>query len=540
MLDDAKLQIGLILENGLEENWVNELLSKLLTKCDIKILINVNSRMKSEIRLSSYFYRKFLIYDYQRHSKHIKNDALKTERYYERLETIADMTMYAKSVDGSIFMDDAVTQAISSAKLDILLNLSPLIFPEKDVNSLIRYGVWSWFIGHSDLPLIGEISRRSSVFELGWRICIHDKKYRYRSFNHTRMDSIYLNQNTSYWKLIAMALRCIDNIVQSESHFFSTIDEDDETMLPRKTPVIAVIFFVIQWFLLKINHRMINTVSYEKWMLAVADRKENSYDFTGLDSFLVLESAKGHVLADPFLFEKNNKLYIFFEEIAANSPKGMISCAMLSDRGLENSKVILKTNYHLSYPFVFDYEGSVFMIPESSENGTIDLYRAVNFPDEWVLDQHLMTDVRAVDTTIYYHDQLFWMFTTMASFGADLYSELFLFYSDSIRGPWHPHPKNPVISDVRVARPAGRIYERNGVLIRPGQDCSKSYGYQIMLNQIDVLSKEDYREHIVGTMGPGWRKLNLATHTLSFSQKYVMVDVRRRIWRISKFFNNLK
>ena len=61
-------------------------------------------------------------------------------------------------------------------------------------------------------------------------------------------------------------------------------------------------------------------------------------------------------------------------------------------------------------------------------------------------------------------------------------------------GEWEPHPMNPVVSDVRRARPAGRVFSQDGHLIRPAQDCSRSYGGRLVFNRVEALSPIEYRE----------------------------------------------
>lgn len=51
------------------------------------------------------------------------------------------------------------------------------------------------------------------------------------------------------------------------------------------------------------------------------------------------------------------------------------------------------------------------------------------------------------------------------------YHERFLFFADSLTGEWTPHPTNSVVSDVRRSIPAGKLFEQEGKLMRPAQDC---------------------------------------------------------------------
>jgi hypothetical protein len=98
-----------------------------------------------------------------------------------------------------------------------------------------------------------------------------------------------------------------------------------------------------------------------------------------------------------------------------------------------------------------------------------------------------------------------------------------------VRGPWEPHPRNPVVSDVRRARPAGRPFrDESRGLIRPSQDCSGLYGSAVVFNRIEELSETGYRETPIGRLEPGWRHANLGTHTYSASETWEAVD--GRIW----------
>ena len=109
--------------------------------------------------------------------------------------------------------------------------------------------------------------------------------------------------------------------------------------------------------------------------------------------------------------------------------------------------------------------------------------------------------------------------------------ELYLFFADAPEGEWQPHPRNPVVSDVRRARPAGRVFARDGELIRPSQDCSIRYGGAVMFNRIVQLTPTDYAEVPAGRMGPGWLRGGLGTHTFNSDSEYEVVDGESQTFR---------
>jgi hypothetical protein len=104
------------------------------------------------------------------------------------------------------------------------------------------------------------------------------------------------------------------------------------------------------------------------------------------------------------------------------------------------------------------------------------------------------------------------------------HSELYLYWSSALDGEWTPHPLNPVVSDVRSARAAGRVFERDGALIRPGQDSGPRYGYAVTFNRIDVLTPEAYRETPAWRMEPGVLPGAIATHAYDSDGVYEVVD----------------
>jgi hypothetical protein len=170
------------------------------------------------------------------------------------------------------------------------------------------------------------------------------------------------------------------------------------------------------------------------------------------------------------------------------------------------------------------------MVPESAANKTIELYRSTSFPFEWKLEKVLMTGVRAKDATLVEVDGTWWMFVSIAE--NCIPDELSLFYANCPLGPWTPHPRNPVKSDVRGSRPAGPLFEWNGEVYRPAQNSSGRYGYATSINRITKLDREDFQEEEVSTILPNWKKDLLGTHTLSIAGDLTVVDclMKRSRW----------
>jgi hypothetical protein len=270
-----------------------------------------------------------------------------------------------------------------------------------------------------------------------------------------------------------------------------------------------------------------------QWSLRVRERRAAPTERWGAGRELV-RLRPGHLYADPFLFELRGRHHLFCEEVALGGRRGVISHTELRGDGgrAEPPQAVLSEPHHLSYPFVFEHEGQVLMIPESSAARRVDLYRAADFPRRWRHEAVLLDGVDASDATILATDDRLWMFVSIAAPDASSLDELHLFWAPEPRGPWRAHRSNPVVSDARRARPAGAIQRWGPRLVRPGQDGSRRYGGAISFCQIDVLDESAYAEHEIARLDPADVAGARATHTYSCDARFEAIDLRRRELRV--------
>ncbi len=163
---------------------------------------------------------------------------------------------------------------------------------------------------------------------------------------------------------------------------------------------------------------------------------------------LALKLPKGTFWADPFVIEKEQKIYIFFEEFLYKKNKAHISVLELGKDGhYAEPIVVLDKPYHLSYPFIFESENTLYMIPETGGNKTVELYKCTAFPLKWEFVKNLMEDIVLTDVTLLYHQEKWWLFGTVQNHpSASTNDQLFLYYSDAFfSSDWTPHPQNPVV-----------------------------------------------------------------------------------------------
>ena len=222
------------------------------------------------------------------------------------------------------------------------------------------------------------------------------------------------------------------------------------------------------------------------------------------DPWKALTGGPSKFVADPFPIEWRGKSYIFFEELDFRVGKGVICAQQVDASGPVGEPVLaLEENWHLSYPFLIEHEGQLYMLPEGSASGAVSLYRCIEFPGKWECVGPLLTNIEAADATIFQHAGRFWM-TSVVRDGVGGYSDsLAIHHSPTLMGRWEEHAQRPVLIDSRHARPAGAVTLHDGALWRPVQDCSIGYGKRLSLARIDVLDPERFSQTIWATLSPG-------------------------------------
>lgn len=233
--------------------------------------------------------------------------------------------------------------------------------------------------------------------------------------------------------------------------------------------------------------------------------------------------------ADPFVAERDGRKFIFFEELSPETHRGHLAAMEIHGDGRIGEPVnVLTRDQHLSYPFIFEYEGSLFMVPECAESGRVEVLRCERFPDRWEPHAVLLEGASALDPTLIEHDGLWWMFVTIQHDGNSVNDELHLFYATNPFGEWAPHALNPVKLDVRAARPAGALFRENGKLYRPAQDCSGRYGRAISIQEVCCMTPDEYEEVEVQRISADFVPGALGTHTVNQAHGITVYDCEVR------------
>lgn len=235
-------------------------------------------------------------------------------------------------------------------------------------------------------------------------------------------------------------------------------------------------------------------------------------------------------LADPFGIEEEGEDDVLCERFDYRAGKGHV-CSLRTESGgfRSDPRRVLDLDVHASYPFLIRDGSDIYCTPETQEAGEVTLFEASAFPRQWRGVGPLLSKVAAVDPTVFRHDGRWWLACTDGDRFPN--SRLLLFHADRLEGPWTSHARNPVKIDVRSARPGGTPFEHQGVLYRPAQDCSRTYGGRIVINRVDRLTPDEFREEPVAVVEPDpGGPYPAGRHTLSSYGDRTLIDGHRFVF----------
>lgn len=280
----------------------------------------------------------------------------------------------------------------------------------------------------------------------------------------------------------------------------------------------------------KLQQKYLHT---EQWVLLLKHINEDpacSDELIRFSGYQELSPPDDCFWADPFVVSEGGKNYVFFEELPFATERGHLSCMeVFADGSHSDPVVIIKEDHHLSYPNVFKYESEYYMIPESGDHGTVDLYRCTSFPYDWEHHKTLINNIHAYDSTLIEYEGRWWLFATVVpELGLSGCETLHIFHADSpMSMDWQSHSNNPVISDAGSARPGGNFYIKDNQLYRVSQDCAGQYGAGVNVNKVTQLCTNKYQEDVLHRYYPDWDDDLVALHTFNFNENIAASDALR-------------
>ena len=531
------LKLGVVLDSSPVPGWIYHLIEK-LTSCSaiepLLLVLENDSKVTAGADRGPVLFRSWAALD--RWVRQPRTDALRSQDWRLLLRNRSIPVLQLQTRNTASLLDDDISR-IKAADLDLLLYLGRDV-PGVRISECASLGAWSVQNGAVEVPDQFWDMYEGNRFTLYGPQVIEQKqslaRVVYRWSGTTGLLSLALNQNAAYWEMahVLVTQLCDAERLRTGRQLRPEADANQHEM-SRTLSNLQMARFVARWTMRTLRHELMKRLFLEQWSIVIQAKSDMPKTISD-HGFRIMRPPRDRFYADPFLSERDGRSYLFFEDYRFSSRKGLISCCEVDGQGnCSEPRVVLERTYHLSYPFLFTWQGEMYMIPETRDNGTIEMYRASDFPYSWVHEAVLMSDVAAFDSTLLHHHDKWWLFTAGVLDHALPEQTLCLFFADSPWGPWSAHPKNPIVSDVCHARPAGCLYFENGQLIRPGQDCSKSYGGAVRLHRVDVLSETDYQETQLASITPDWIPGSTGIHTLNQSTEYRVMDCKFSISRFS-------
>ena len=424
--------------------------------------------------------------------------------------------------------------AINDAHLDVLLRLDgePLA---AEIAKSTRAGLWSLAVGgyldHGrSWSALGELAKGRDSLDAELRVALPDGRLltaarsRMRTHEYSPQRTRSLASGSAPGLVLTALRRLRDRGLEAIIAGAESAVEGD-----NGTP--AALSAALRYgtrIAKKIANRSLFDIYH--WTLAIAPRDPSRSVVDDLKhaAFRPIPLPVDEFWADPMLIEHDGETWLFFEIYRYRTGLGLLAASRIDEHGtVEPPLKVLECDGHLSYPFVFPHQGEIYLIPESADRGVVELYRCTRFPDSWELDTVLLNDTRGVDPTLLIEDGRFWLFVG-GDFGVGPgETDLHLHVADDLRGPYRPHPQNPIVRDAARARPGGRLLRIDGSLVRPSQDCTGRYGRALSFSRIERMTTEEYVERAYAYVGPAdtsWARSALGIHTVDATSRWIVAD----------------
>lgn len=559
------IRVGLLLDSLEQEQWVATMLGGLLASSVVEIaLVVVNgaeghaaplTRSGPAARVRGWVRnRRYLLHAlYERLDRshfRVDDDPLAMTSVASLLDGIPTIEVSPRQTKHCDYFSDEDVSRLRQYDLDVAVRLGFRIL-RGDALRIARHGVWSYHHGDNRVnrggpPGFWEVMEGHAVTGSMLQVLTEELDaghVLYRSYSSTHHLSVHKNRAAYYWKSATFLQRKLEQLFRDGPEALGADRADEERweayserlyVTPTNREMLRCLLGLgARYVVAKGRSLLYRDQWFVAYRLAPAREApgEPGVPASAFHRFRRLLPPRDRFWADPFPVEHEGRHYLFAEELPFATDRGRIVCFEIDATGeAHGPRVVLERDYHLSYPFVFAWRGTHYMIPETEQSGRVELYRSVEFPHRWELDRILL-DTPAVDATLAEIDGRWWMFVNVAPPHTSSCDELHIYHAESPLGPWMPHARNPVKSDVRSSRPAGRVFRWRGRWYRPAQDCARRYGHAMVVHEIVRLTTTEYVERAVTRIEPRWMPGLLATHTLNAAGRLTAVDGQRAIPR---------
>ncbi len=196
---------------------------------------------------------------------------------------------------------------------------------------------------------------------------------------------------------------------------------------------------------------------------------------------------------------------------------------------------ILALETHLSFPAIKRLPDEIFIYPENSQSGELNLYKYER-KDDKVTKVKRLCDRPLTDAVMYDYNDEKYIFSTESSDGNGNVLGIYKYLSSCDN---YVKEDEYVFCD-SIARGAGDIFMIEDEAYRPAQDCNSGYGRGISIQKI-IYKDRKWRFEEVRRLYSPHPIFNLGMHTLSVYGKTIVVDVKGyRRPRTSRFLSLIR
>lgn len=536
---EPRLRVGLLCDGAVLQHWQAECLRHVLAVDGVDLVLVVRptptppaSRSLGQ-RLLRHPWRIALYLRYRR--KHFKPAAMAPEDMSGVLHGVPAIECTVERRGHGQYFSAQDIARIRAHRPDVLLRFGFNIL-RGDVLEAATHGVWSFHHGDEEHyrggppglwellrgePVMGAVLQRLTEKLDGGRI-LH--KGWFGVVDHSLRETVdTVLRHSASWPALVMR-----RILAGDPEAAQGRQSGTTAPVLRYPGNLTFLRFLVVQLRNKLRFHRASLTRHEEWNIGVLNQPIHRLleEKPSLNVRWLPAPAERSFRADPFGFtDAEGQLHVLYEKYDHARAKGEIArLRPKRDNVLKRSRTLLDLPQHLSYPFVLQHEGRICVIPEQAALGCVQLY---------VLDEALsrmdpvatLLEEPLYDPTPVHWNGRWWLFGTKAPLTN---TELFLYHAADLHGPYLPHPLNPVKTDVRSARPAGTPFVHHGVLHRPGQDSSLTYGGRVVFHRVLELSPTAFREVAVRTVGPITNSAySKGLHTVSAVGDVTLVDGKR-------------
>ncbi len=220
-----------------------------------------------------------------------------------------------------------------------------------------------------------------------------------------------------------------------------------------------------------------------KWIVGIADF-DPDYVLSPrkkLNIHWIKNDLKDRWFADPFILSAtNDRINILVEEYFYANKKGRISLLAVNRHSwmIEEILPLIDIPTHLSFPAYYRENGKVYIYPESIKSGKLTLYE---YDEEKgrALPVRILSSSPLADAVIWSPREEKLILATTAPLDN---GKVLDFYP--LGETPSAEPKTRFTFDTYMARNAGIPFFVKDRWIRPAQDCTRGYGYCVVLQEI--------------------------------------------------------